>query len=72
MKPEEAAGLVGKPVKVRRQKGVPGYHHGRLEAVTKDEALVSLAGHGHTAWIPLTHIKRWAKGEALAEAHAHR
>lgn len=72
MDANEAASLVGKPVKVRRQRGVPGYHHGRLDAVTKDDALVTLTGHGHAEWVPVGCIRRWRKGEHMAEARSVR
>jgi len=47
MDANEAAALVGKPVKVRRLTGTPGFHTARLDAVCKHEALVTLTNHGH-------------------------
>lgn len=68
----EAAALVGKPVKIRREKANPGFNTGRLEAVTKDEALVLFKGHKRAEWVPVERIHRWKKGESMAEARSVR
>lgn len=68
MTPSECAALVGKPVKVRRLTGTPGFHTARLDAVCKDEALVMLKDHKHHVWVPISSVRRWLKAESMQAA----